>query len=291
MEVNSDAQGALRWLPAIERKALSAEQVIAERVVTGYAAVMGNVDDGGDVLLPGAFVKTLAERGDRLRYLWMHDASQAPIARIVAIGEVGKAELPADLLARFPQATGALKVSREYLETPRGDEILTAIRRGAVRELSFAYDAVSVGAPAEALALGAKRLLREVRLWEVSDVNWGMNPATMNVKALAAIPQEPGPARTKALAEWFEAMLHLRFTEMADGMFGDGFLTREERIALSGLLGAALDTFNAGMADPALADVRRRERWEKPEPEPQPVSVELMRARIAVLRKQLELAR
>ena len=52
---------------------------------------------------------------------------------------------------------------------------------------------------------GAKRLLKEVRLWECSDVNWGMNPATMNLKgALAKLPQEPGPERRKALAEWLE---------------------------------------------------------------------------------------
>ena len=56
-------------LPAIERKSLAGVQVVEDRVVTGFAAVVGNVDDGGDVLLPGAFAKTLAERASRLRYL------------------------------------------------------------------------------------------------------------------------------------------------------------------------------------------------------------------------------
>lgn len=282
--------GDRRGLPAIERKALTWEQVIEERVVTGFAAVCGNVDDGGDVLLPGAFTKTLAERGERLRYLWMHDASQAPIARIVTIGEVGREELPAELLARFPAAAGALKVGREYLETPRGEEILVGIRKGAIREMSFAYDAIAIGTPEEVLkwGQGAKRLLKEVRLWEASDVNWGMNPATMNLKALASIPQEPGPARQKALAEWFEAHLHLDFTQAADEMFGDGYLTRDERMALSHLIGLALDAFHAGMVtEPALIGVRGRERWDKPgEP---PASVELMRQRVAVLRKRLEI--
>lgn len=256
-------------LPAIERKSLASVQVIEERVVTGFPAVMGNVDDGGDVLLPGAFAKTLAERGDRLRYLWMHDATQMPVANIVAIGEVGREELPAELLARYPEALGALKVSREYLETPRGEEALVGIRKGAIKEMSFAYDALAIGEPDEALrwGKGCRRLLKEVRLWECSDVNWGMNPATMNLKAaLAGLPEEPGPERRKALAEWLEANLHLRFTELADSLFGDGYLTREERIALSGLIGDALDAFNAGMQDAALSGVRERERWEAPEP-------------------------
>lgn len=266
-----------KGMPAIERKALAGEQVVADRVVTGFPAVMGNVDDGGDVLLPGAFAKTLAERGERLRYLWMHDGSQAPIASILEIKEVGREELPGELLARFPEATGALRVTREYLETPRGDEVLTGIRKGAIKEMSFAYDAIGVGTPEEALrwGKGCRRLLKEVRLWECSDVNWGMNPATMNLKmgaeVVAALQAEPGPARQKALAEWLEARIHLNFTELADMLFGDGYVTRAERIALSGLIGDALDVFHAGLvSDASLTDVRTRQRWDPAPPAPEP---------------------
>jgi len=266
-------------LPAIERKSLAGVQVVEDRVVTGFAAVVGNVDDGGDVLLPGAFAKTLAERASRLRYLWMHDASQMPTANIVGIAEVGKEELPAELLAKFPDAIGGLKVSREYLETPRGEEAFVGVKKGAIQELSFAYDAIAVGTPEDVLrwGKGAKRLLKEVRLWECSDVNWGMNPATMNVKAallaeLAGMPKEPGPERSKALAEWLEARIHLNFTEMADYMFGDGYLTREERIALSGLIGDALDVFHAGLvASDELQGVRTRNRWDQPPAVVEPV--------------------
>lgn len=45
------------------------------------------------------------------------------------------------------------------------------------------------------------------------------------------------------VGEWLEARLHLRFTELADEMFGGGYLTREERIALSSAIGSALDAF------------------------------------------------
>lgn len=45
------------------------------------------------------------------------------------------------------------------------------------------------------------------------------------------------------VGEWLEARLHLMFTEIADGMFGDGRLTRDERIALSSAIGSALDAF------------------------------------------------
>ena len=45
------------------------------------------------------------------------------------------------------------------------------------------------------------------------------------------------------VGEWLEARIHLMFTEIADGMFGDGRLTRDERIALSGAIGDALGVF------------------------------------------------
>jgi hypothetical protein len=50
---------------------------------------------------------------------------------------------------------------------------------------------------------------------------------------------------------WFEAKIHASFTEVADGMFGNGYLTREERIALSSAIGDALTAFNEAVAENA----------------------------------------
>lgn len=49
------------------------------------------------------------------------------------------------------------------------------------------------------------------------------------------------------VGEWLEARIHLMFTEIADGMFADGRLTRDERKALSAAIGGALDAFRAGI--------------------------------------------
>lgn len=46
-------------------------------------------------------------------------------------------------------------------------------------------------------------------------------------------------------ANWFEARLHSDFTTRADTLFAEGHITREERIALSGAIGEALNAFNA----------------------------------------------
>lgn len=59
---------------------------------------------------------------------------------------------------------------------------------------------------------------------------------------------DPGPPlqvlrEARNVGQWFEAEIHRNFTMVADGQFGDGQLTRDERIALSSAIGDALDAF------------------------------------------------
>lgn len=164
---------------------------ISGRAVTGIMAVHGHLDTGGDISHPGSFAKTIAEGlakvagQPRWRYLWNHNSDMfggPPIAVIKAIREIGRADLPEQVLQWAPDATGGVEITREYLDTPRGEEIFKAIQAGAVDEQSYGYDPVKWdmgemnGQPA--------RHLREIRFWEGSDVLWGMNPATLGSKGL-----------------------------------------------------------------------------------------------------------
>lgn len=164
---------------------LSRPREIDGRTVTGIAAVMGNIDDGRDRIVNGAFRKTISENGARVRVLWMHDPYQPPSAAIKAISEVGIDQLPADLVRDNPEVTGGLMVTREYLDTPRGNEILAGIKAGAISEMSFGYDVIKADTERVSGADGEYmiRNLREVRLWDVSDVTWGMNSLTVASKA------------------------------------------------------------------------------------------------------------
>lgn len=64
-------------------------------------------------------------------------------------------------------------------------------------------------------------------------------------------------ARNRPLAEarnagqWLESRLHLQFTQMTDMLAADGHITREERIALSGAIGDALNAFNERVGEDA----------------------------------------
>jgi len=53
-------------------------------IVTGYASIFNNLDSDNEIVMPGAFAKTLVECGPgsakpRIKHLWQHDSWQ-PIA-------------------------------------------------------------------------------------------------------------------------------------------------------------------------------------------------------------------
>ncbi|MGW8177385.1 MAG: HK97 family phage prohead protease [bacterium] len=167
----------------MEKKSFPASIVTKEnqddRTITGISAVFGVIDAGMDNIYKGAFKKTLQEGTDRVKHLWQHDMTQPPIASITELREVGRGELPKDMKDKWPTAKGGLLVSRRYLDTPRGNEVLAGLKSDppAITEMSFAYDAVKFDYEEEDGAL--IRNLRELRLWDTSDVVWGMNPATV----------------------------------------------------------------------------------------------------------------
>lgn len=153
---------------------------IEGRVVSGIFAVHGNVDAGGDVSENGSFAKRLNDgTRSRVRFLWNHNGYEPPIATIKEIREVGVGELPKSVLSYAPEATGGVLVVREYLKTERANEVFAGLTSDppAITEMSYAYDIH--GFEMKEMADGRFiRVLKDVELFDVSDVNWGMNPAT-----------------------------------------------------------------------------------------------------------------
>ena len=74
---------------------------------------------------------------------------------------------------------------------------------------------------------------------------------------------ESGGESMKAanLYDWIISRIHMDFTCMADELYGNGYLTQDERKALSGAIGAALDAFNA--ASESLAQLKERRPYEE----------------------------
>lgn len=176
-----------KTLPQFQTKA------IVDRTVTGVFCVHGNRDSGGDRSHNGALANYSQAGRIRVRHLWNHgggwlDRGQTPpIAVIKAIRELSREQLPDSVIKYAPDATGGVEVEREYLDTPRGNEVLTGIDKGAIDEMSYAYDVVKATFTEE-----ENQTTREIwtmTLFDTSDVNWGMNAATVGSKsALAALP-------------------------------------------------------------------------------------------------------
>ena len=159
-------------------------KTIADRTVVGVFAVHGNVDAGGDRSHPGAFADFTIKGRDRAAFLWMHDSGAPPTATIDSVRELGKTELPDAVRSFAPDATGAAEVTRTYLDTPRGNEILAGLRAGAIDEMSYAYDVAEHSYTTDETSGVTVRELYKLRLWDISDVTHGMNPATLGSKAI-----------------------------------------------------------------------------------------------------------
>lgn len=148
------------------------------RVVKQYFAVYGNVDNVGDKMFNGAFAKSIKERKSQIKVLWQHDATQPPIGVPLVIEEHDRDRLPRELLERYPEATGGLYGEVKYLDTPRGNEVYVGIKEGAITENSIGYSAIKQKRERE------YRGLMECKLYDISPVNWGANPATLNLKTI-----------------------------------------------------------------------------------------------------------
>lgn len=155
------------------------------RTVTGIFAVHGNVDSGFDMSVNGSFAKRLSDGRSRVRFLWNHNSMNPPIASIKDMREVGQDELPAKVLEWAPEATGGMLVTRKYYQDiPLSDWVFKGIEEGDITEMSYAYDVHEYSIKEREDGQRPIRILNEVELYDISDVNWGMNPATSGVKGL-----------------------------------------------------------------------------------------------------------
>ena len=126
--------------------------------IEGYASLFGRKDTGGDIVLKGAYqksLKALAAKGRSVKMLWQHDPAQ-PIGIWDEVRE---------------DAKGLYVKGRLLTDLQKGREAVALIEAGAIDGLSIGYRTVM----AKKDGKGA-RLLSELELWEVSLVTFPMLP-------------------------------------------------------------------------------------------------------------------
>lgn len=159
-------------------------------ILEGYASVFDNVDLGGEVVVKGAFAKTLKERLKK-GFIKLYDSHMIFSGTDAVIGVITDAK----------EDDYGLWFQAKFSSVQKAQEVRTKIREGILSALSFGFEVVK-DAMDEAKKI---RYLKELRLYEISVVPWGMNPKAMAevVKGLnpafmleAKAEEEPPPSQT-----------------------------------------------------------------------------------------------
>jgi len=164
-------------------------------IVETVFAVFGNLDLGNDIIHPGAFAKTFVERGHKVKLLDHHNTYSVldVLGRPLSFRELAADELPTDLLKEYPEATGGAWAQVQFnMKTQAGHDAFQHFRAGDIDEWSFGYDALDKDfTEVDKVEV---RNLRTIKLYELSPVIWGMNPATTTTSAKE---QKPEPEETE----------------------------------------------------------------------------------------------
>ena len=139
----------------------------AKGIIEGYASAFGNIDSDGDVLVKGAFTKTISERGpagkNQIYHLAQHDSTKI----------LGK---PLELM----EDDYGLKFVSQISKTTLGKDYLQLYLDGIINEHSIGFNTIKNDMGRDA------NYIKEVKLWEYSAVTWGANEMTPTLSAKSA---------------------------------------------------------------------------------------------------------
>lgn len=139
---------------------------VTKKTVTGYASIFGNKDLDDDIILPGAFAKSIAENGPQgnnsILFLWQHNPGKV-LSKPTVLRE--------DTKGLYYEAT--ITSGATFAE-----DALKLIAEGLVEENSIGYQTVksAIIQPDAQNWETWYRELMEVNLFEHSAVTWGANP-------------------------------------------------------------------------------------------------------------------
>ena len=148
-----------------------------EGIVEGYGSIFGNVDSDGDIIVKGAYTKTLMENGLRVRYVNQHRIDQ-PLGKFEVLMED---EIGLKFQAKVPLTT-------------LGKDVLLLMKSGVLNENSVGIMPIQ-----KEYTNDGVRLLKEVKLYEISCVTLAANP-------MALITNAKGELDTDLYAKRFDAL-------------------------------------------------------------------------------------
>lgn len=151
----------------------------------GYASVFDVVDNQKDMIVQGAFTRTLREQEGDIRLLWQHNFDE-PIGVFTTLRE---------------DTRGLYVEGRLLLDVQRAKEAHSLLKAGAICGLSIGYVPVEYHIDAQT----GVRVLEEVALYEVSLVTFPANSAA-TVHAVKEDEVLIGDIRSGAMIHFADAV-------------------------------------------------------------------------------------
>lgn len=130
-------------------------------VIKGYFSIFGNVDSDEDIIMPGAYTKTLNENYRRIKHLYQHD----PFKPLSGTNN--------DRLKVFQDNIG-LGYESTITPTSWGKDMILLHQDRVIDENSVGFKTV------RSVDRSGYREIQEVKLFEGSSVTWGANEMAMS---------------------------------------------------------------------------------------------------------------
>jgi uncharacterized protein len=186
-------------------------------IVKGYGSIFGNVDSDGDIIMKGAYTKTLQDNGSRVRYLYQHNMDW-PIGKMINLFQDDK----------------GLAFEAEIPKTRLGKDVIELMKAGVVTENSVGI------LPITREMNGQYRELREVKLFEISAVTLAANDQ-------ALITDVKGNVDLEKISKKYDALAKLiRKGDISDDL---GYAIESEIYKLKSLFVNATKPFNDTLPD------------------------------------------
>ena len=163
---------------------------VKKGIVTGYCSVFNVLDDHDDIILPGAYKRTINAWGphgkNRIKALKMHDPA-LPVGRPILLKE---------------DKFGLYHETQFSMGNSVAKDMFQLILDGVIQEQSIGYDVIHHEMD------GDVRKLKELRLWEYSFLLWGANSNTFitGVKGLSEPYPLDSPEKYKSLKDSMKRM-------------------------------------------------------------------------------------
>jgi uncharacterized protein len=150
----------------------------------GFASTP-DLDQGGDIVIKGAFGRTLAQRSG-VKMLWNHKSDLMPIG----------------VYTKLEEREGGLYVEGKLSDTQLGRDAATLLKDGAIDSMSIGYIVKDADYNEDGI-----RVIKDLDLFEVSLVNFPMNEKAvitqvknLDVKEIERVLREAGLSKSQATA-------------------------------------------------------------------------------------------